>query len=48
MLGDQVMESVVLDSIPHHCKVVNIRGESDRLKDRNKNSVSTFKEMKKE
>jgi len=47
-LGDQVMASAVLDRILHHCTVVNIRGESYRLKDRKKNSLPTFKEAKKD
>ena len=37
VLGDQVMASAVLDRILHHCTVVNIKGESYRLKDRRKN-----------
>ena len=36
ILGDQVMASAVLDRILHHSIVVNIRGESYRLKDRKK------------
>jgi len=42
------MASAVLDRILHHCTVVNIRGESYRLKDRKKNSLPTFKEVKKD
>jgi DNA replication protein DnaC len=41
ILGDSVMASAVIDRILHHCTVVNIRGESYRLKDRRKNSLST-------
>jgi len=48
VLGDHVMASAVLDRILHHCTVVNIRGESYRLKDRKKNSLPTFKEVKKD
>jgi len=48
VMGDQVMASAVLDRILHHCTVVNIRGESYRLKDRKKNSLQTFREVKKD
>ena len=41
ILGDQVMASAVLDRILHHCTVVNIKGESYRLKDRRKNVLPT-------
>jgi DNA replication protein DnaC len=37
------MASAVLDRILHHCVVVNIRGESYRLKDIRKNSLPTMK-----
>ena len=43
VLGDQVMASAVLDRILHHCTVVNIRGESYRLKDRRKNVLPTMR-----
>jgi DNA replication protein DnaC len=43
ILGDQVMASAVLDRILHHCTVVNIKGESYRLKDRRKNSLPTMR-----
>ena len=46
VLGDQVMASAVLDRILHHCNVVNIRGESYRMKDRKKNALPTY-EVKK-
>jgi len=48
VLGDHIMASAVLDRILHHCTVINIRGESYRLKDRKKNSLPTFKEVKKD
>ena len=48
VLGDQVMASAVLDRILHHCTVVNIRGDSYRLKERKKNSLQTFREVKKD
>ena len=35
--------SAVLNRILHHCKVVNIRGKSYRLKDRKKNSLPTMR-----
>ena len=41
ILGDSVMASAVLDRILHHCTVINIKGESYRLKDRRKNSLQT-------
>ncbi len=41
ILGDSVMASAVLDRILHHCTVINIKGESYRLKDRRKNSLPT-------
>ncbi|MCL5791124.1 MAG: IS21-like element helper ATPase IstB, partial [Candidatus Thermoplasmatota archaeon] len=34
VLGDSVMAAAVLDRILHHCTVINIKGESYRLKDR--------------
>ena len=43
VLGDQVMAAAVLDRILHHCTVVNIKGESYRIKDRKKNSFQTDK-----
>jgi hypothetical protein len=41
VLGDTVIASAVLDRILHHCVVINIRGESYRLKDRRKNALPT-------
>ncbi len=38
VLGDNVMASAVLDRILHHSVVINIKGESYRLKDRKRNS----------
>jgi DNA replication protein DnaC len=32
--GDQVMAAAVIDRILHHCTLMNIRGDSYRLKDR--------------
>ena len=43
ILGDSVMASAVLDRILRHCTVINIRGESYRLKDRKKNSLPTMR-----
>ena len=43
ILGDSVMASPVLDRILHHCTVINIKGESYRLKDRKKNSLQTMR-----
>ena len=36
------MAAAVLDRILHHCTVVNVRGESYRLKDRRKNALITM------
>ena len=47
VLGDQVMASAVLDRILHHCTVVNIKGESYRLKDRRKNVLPTERRREK-
>ena len=44
VLGDQVVASSVLDRILHHCTVINIKGESYRLKDRKNNSLPTMRE----
>jgi DNA replication protein DnaC len=44
ILGDNVMASAVLDRILHHCVVINIKGESYRLKDRKKNSLASRSE----
>ena len=35
------MASAVLDRILHHCTVINIKGESYRLKDEKLNPLST-------
>ncbi|HBM80537.1 MAG TPA: AAA family ATPase [Clostridiaceae bacterium] len=39
LMGDAVIASAILDRLLHHCHVVNIRGESYRLKDRLKLGV---------
>jgi len=41
ILGDEVMASAVLDRILHHCTVINVRGESYRLKERKKNMLAS-------
>ncbi|MGC9193719.1 MAG: IS21-like element helper ATPase IstB [Thermoplasmata archaeon] len=41
ILGDEVMASAVLDRILHHSTVINIRGESYRLKERKKNMLAS-------
>jgi DNA replication protein DnaC len=46
ILGDSVMASAVLDRILHHCTVVNIRGESYRLRERKKTGNININEMK--
>lgn len=43
---DQVMASVVLDRILHHCSVINICDESYRLKDRRRNSLPTERRVR--
>jgi len=41
ILGDKVMASAVLNRILHHCTVINVRGESYRLKEWKKNMLAT-------
>ncbi|MCL5785534.1 MAG: ATP-binding protein [Candidatus Thermoplasmatota archaeon] len=42
------MASAVLDRILHHCSVINIRGESYRLKERRKLGNTNLGEVKRE
>ncbi len=44
VMGDQVMASAILDRILHHCTVLNIKGESYRLKDRWKGTPPPHRE----
>ena len=44
VIGDQVMASAILDRILHHCTVLNIKGESYRLKDRRKGNPPPYRE----
>ena len=44
VIGDQVMASAILDRILHHCTVLNIKGESYRLKDRRKGNPPPYQE----
>jgi DNA replication protein DnaC len=37
------MAATVLDRILYHCTVVNVMGESYRLKDRRKNALRTMR-----
>ena len=46
VLGDTVMASAVLDRILHHCTVVNIRGDSYRLKERKKLANTNINKVK--
>ena len=46
ILGDSVMASAVLDRILHHGIVVNIRGDSYRLKERKKLNNINMNEVK--
>lgn len=39
--GDDVVASAILDRLLHHCTVVNIKGESYRIKDRRKTGLPT-------
>ena len=43
VLGDQVMASAVLDRVLHHSIVVNIKGDSYRLKDRRKGNPPPYR-----
>jgi DNA replication protein DnaC len=43
-MGDQVMASAILDRILHHCTLLNIKGESYRLKDRQKGTPPPYRE----
>lgn len=42
--GDAIMASAALDRLLHRCTVVNIRGESFRLKDRRRAGISNINE----
>lgn len=33
MLGDEVMAAALIDRLVHHCHIVNIRGNSYRMRD---------------
>lgn len=33
MLGDEVMAGALIDRLPHHCHIVNIRGNSYRMRE---------------
>ena len=44
VIGDQVMASAILDRILHRCTVLNIKGESYRLKDRRKGNPPPYRE----
>lgn|GEM_PF-2813080 len=33
VLGDEVMAGALIDRLVHHCHIVNICGNSDRIKD---------------
>jgi DNA replication protein DnaC len=39
LMGDPVLATAVLDRLLHHCHVVNIRGNSYRLKDKAKTGI---------
>ena len=44
IMRDQVVASAILDRILHHCTVLNIKGESYRLKDRRKGNPPPYRE----
>ena len=44
VMGDQVMASAILDRILHHCTVLNVKGESYRLKNRWKGTPPPYRE----
>ena len=39
LMGDPVLATAVLDRLLHHCHVINIRGNSYRLKDKLKTGI---------
>ena len=41
ILGDTVIATVILDRLLHHSHVINIRGESYRLKDKRQSGLLT-------
>ena len=43
ILGDDTISSAVLDRILHHCSVINIKGESYRLKEKRKSGLFSTK-----
>lgn len=46
LMGDVVLATAILDRLLHHSTVINIRGESYRLKDRNKQGLSANAEVR--
>ena len=45
LFGDAVLATAILDRLLHHCVVVNIRGESYRLKDRKRQGIAAHPEV---
>lgn len=43
--GDAIMASAALDRLLHHCTIVNIRGESFRLKEKRQAALSSLPEL---
>ena len=41
LLGDTVIAAAILDMLLHHSHVINIRGESYRLKDKRQSGLLT-------
>jgi DNA replication protein DnaC len=46
LIGDPVLATAILDRLLHHSTVINIRGESYRLKDRKKQGIGANPEVK--
>ena len=45
LIGDNVLATAILDRLLHHCTVINIKGQSYRLKDRRKQGLATNLEV---
>ena len=45
LMGDTVLATAILDRLLHHCTVVNIKGQSYRLKDRRRQGLATNLEV---
>lgn len=45
LMGDGVLATAILDRLLHHCVVINVKGESYRLRDRKRQGVSAHLEV---